>query len=833
MLVLPQDKMQLIPNRTQLRLNPGENEAAESAVVSPAARFSSLAQGGPIPRKETSGHVQSLFEHITSSLKPLNLCGRSGKRMTSASATVQWYCIQFHMSLQHWMIRYSVNPYSMDQVGSLHSGAILTGACCCFFAFAVYHCNRCRWTLPTRLTTMPTQARPELSAQRMFVRNNHEATSGHRSTSSWTGPKSGHIHRPIGNRWIFYFLVLVVCLIPAQTVNVDVRVGGLSAVPPEAPFGAKLCGDREASVPKLEHSDNSRIVKRTYSRAFARAARQGGSYYKGKWRSFQWFQRVPVATVNLPKPRLTVSSQHRLRILTWNAGGLTKPTFQELETFIRDHRLDVIFIQETKWTEEYCWGNRDFSYIHSAGANKLDKVGGVLTIVSTRIAQHADIQFNHVWAGRLLHVRVPAGNTSLDLLNAYQFSANDKPETLTRRQQYLQKLQRCLAGLPRRHSLVLSGDLNTSCEPTATVCGPHVLPIGEYHKQDYHDFLHICEALSLNVLNTWHRPRHKQLATFRFEALSSQIDFVIVRQSQADNEARRAQVLVDFPVAGWREGAKHYPVVTSIPVPKQHWRANAKSPVQQVDLPTVIHDLHHDPQAPRLQAFQATVAATIDPSSDFDKVVLQAALQHYPKPPRPEVAPTQPAELANSARHMWQLFRQMRAQKFSMQGIVAAWKTWVKFSQAHRIHKQRANGRAKARRDELLVQAQEAATKGDLYQMWSVVKRLAPKMKFKRVQPYQHGTIMAPEAEMDWIAQAFGERYGAEHSTSPGPLCRQHPPVQVLTEDVNTALKQLPARKAVPPGVVPSAVWKACADQIAGPLTAAVNEAWSRPTVST
>ena len=288
---------------------------------------------------------------------------------------------------------------------------------------------------------------------------------------------------------------------------------------------------------------------------------------------------------------------------------------------------------------------------------------------------------------------------------------------------------------------------------------------------------------------------------------------------------------MDYPVAGWREGAKHFPVIASVPVPKQHWKADAKTPMQQVDLPSVLHDLHHDPQAPRLQAFQETVAETLNPSSDFDSVVLQAALQHYPRPPRPQVAPTQPAELANSARHMWQLFRQMRTQRFSMQGIMEAWKLWTRFAEAHRLHKQRANRRAKARRDELLAQAQDAATKSDLYQMWSVVKRLAPKTKFRRVQLHKHGNIMAPEAELDWIAQAFGERYGAEHSASPGPLCRQHPPVQVLMTDVKATLQQLPARKAVPPGAVPSALWKACANQLAGPLTVAVNEAWRQPLV--
>ena len=742
----------------------------------------------------------------------------------------KWSCRHPFGYTQPWTYRYNDRQLGMLWVGTLLHGAILAGCHCLI------------WTIHTILsclrmssTTLQTILYEKASTIAVFPQsqlyNSQSATTGYLHTASRTGPKSGRTHQCTKHALLLQLLCLAACMYPVQTVSADARVGGPSAMPPEVPFGTKPRGTREASVPKPEHSDN-RISKRSYKRAYARAARQGGSHYKGQWRPFEWYQRAKLRPVYVPRTTPTADLSHHLRVLTWNAGGLTKPTFQELETFIRDHRLDVIFIQETKWTDEYCWHNHDYSYIHSAGSTKVDKVGGLLTIISTRVAKPTDIQFHHVWAGRLLHVRIPAGNTSLDLLNAYQFSANEKSETQTRRQQYLRCLQRCLAGLPRRHSLILSGDLNTSCEPTPHVCGRHVLPIGEYHKQDYRDFLHICEALSLTVLNSWTRPLHRQLATFRFGALSSQIDFIIVRQAQADNEARKASVLVDFPVAGWREGAKHFPVRADVPVPKRHWKTEACKPVQQVDLQGVIHDLQNAPQAQRLQDFRDTVEQKLSHTSDFDHVVLQAALQHYPKPPKPPAMPTQPAELANSARHMWHLFRQMRAQRFSMQGVFSAWKTWTKFTQAHRLHKQRAQGRAKARRDELLAQAQTAATTGDLYQMWSVVKRLAPKMKFRRVQLHKHGTIMAPEAEVEWIAQAFGDRYGAVHSAPPGPLHRIHSPVQVQVNDVKAALLQLPARKAVPPGAVPSAVWKACAEQIASPLTKAVNQAWSRTAIT-
>ena len=45
-----------------------------------------------------------------------------------------------------------------------------------------------------------------------------------------------------------------------------------------------------------------------------------------------------------------------LRVLTWNAGGLTKQVFQELETYARESGVDIFYIQETRLSD-YNWSN--------------------------------------------------------------------------------------------------------------------------------------------------------------------------------------------------------------------------------------------------------------------------------------------------------------------------------------------------------------------------------------------------------------------------------------------------------------------------------------------
>ena len=656
------------------------------------------------------------------------------------------------------------------------------------------------------------------------------------SKYSRTGPKSGDIHRRHANTSRFSLMLLLTRITTALSVNVDARVASGSMPLSGAPQGAKPNGTREASMPTVAtiNFNTARIQKRTYRRAYARSVRQGGAYYRGQWRDYSWFQPADIRPVYLHKRRLghrPVDRKH-YRVLTWNAGGLSQSVFQELETFVRDAHYDIIFIQETKWSADYNWSNKDYHYVHSAGVHKADKVGGLLTMVSTQLAKPDDLQFLSVHAGRIQHVRFGRGNLQTDLVNVYQHVANEKKATTEHRHSLLQRLQRCLASIPRRNGLIIAGDMNTSCTPMPQVCGTFVLPVGEYHKADHMDFMHLCESMSLCVLNSWTKPDDNNTATFTFGRLSSQIDFVITRQTSATTEAKTARALRDFPVACWRDGAKHHPVEANIPITTHRWHSAPKKPANQVDTDKLIADLKLQQAPDSLKDFRNVVAEQVTQDLDeMEKVVLQAALRYYPRKKQMQQEPTQPQELANSARHMWQLFRQMRSQRFTAQGILQAWQLWVRFSQAHRLHKQRSQTRSKVRRAELLQEAQTAAARGNSHAMWQVVKKLAPKSKSKKVQLYKNGHIMHPDAELDWIASAFGERYGTSFAQAPPNLVRQHPPVLLEVKQVREILLQTPLRKAVPPNALPSVVWRACLDQIIHPLVDKVNQDWQKPEI--
>ena len=152
------------------------------------------------------------------------------------------------------------------------------------------------------------------------------------------------------------------------------------------------------------------------------------------------------------------------------------------------------------------------------------------------------------------------------------------------------------------------------------------------HYKDFRDHQNVVDSLHLCVLNSWCKPRHGQLATFSFGKLSSQIDYLLMRQRQVTPESRRAQVLANFPVAAWREGANHYPVEAYVMVPRTARQLHSQSAQPHIgfDRDTLMQDLRADIPPQALQALQREAAQHITNENDANEVLLQAAQRHYP-----------------------------------------------------------------------------------------------------------------------------------------------------------------------------------------------------------
>ena len=282
----------------------------------------------------------------------------------------------------------------------------------------------------------------------------------------------------------------------------------------------------------------------------------------------------------------------------------------------------------------------------------------------------------------------------------------------------------------------------------------------------------------------------------------------------------------------WREGANHHPVAAVVLMPRRLApHVTQPTPLgRRFNQEKLLQDLRQPVPPLALQQLRQEAGALVTGVDNAGTHLLQVAEKWYPRPPRPDRRPDQPAELANSARHMWDIFKQMRQYRRTAQGIVSAWKVWVQFQKAHRIHKQRSKQRTKQKRDDLLEQAQQSARAGNLFGLWKVVKQLAPKAPRRRLQLHKDGQILSPDEELQWIVQAYGDRYGVGSSEpawtyQPRALLSE---VVIDASDLADVLSRLHPRKAVPRNSVPPVLLKACCSDIAPALASDVNDKWSR-----
>ena len=115
-----------------------------------------------------------------------------------------------------------------------------------------------------------------------------------------------------------------------------------------------------------------------------------------------------------------------------------------------------------------------------------------------------------------------------------------------------------------------------------------------------------------------------------------------------------------------------------------------------------------------------------------------------------------------------------------------------------------------------------------MHRVWATVKALAPKSKPKRLQLHKDGRMLSPTAELQWIVEEFGKRYGSSFSSPAEFPVREHPPVQVQETQVQALLGELQVRKAVPPGAVPSVVWRICSREVSTCALSDFSTRWVR-----
>ena len=575
-----------------------------------------------------------------------------------------------------------------------------------------------------------------------------------------------------------------------------------------------------------------RIRKRAYRRACARATRNGGTYYRGRWMSdpHQGFAHddQPAPTSSKQPTQQKHHGRH-MRVMTYNAGGLGGGLYEELIHYARKVKIDILCVQESQWRFSSTWQVPGFRVVHSGHASTVK--AGVMILIADALASQEQIRFEEIVEGRLLHARVQVGCQNIDILNLYQHALSKDADVYSKRLDLWRALAQCMHQIPERNQLIVMGDFNTTPTPQAGICGPGVW-LKESKAKDVDELDTLLRVHRLCVLNSWSTSRPQ--ITFEFGSIKSQLDLVITRRGNVTAISREATSLRDTQLAAWREGAKHFPVFAMIKVSWQPWwRQTQQKCGPQPNVLAMACAFSQSTPSEALTKFRNQVQASIPDKctiDDINPVLLKAACDHFPKNKEARTHRIEDQTLVEGVSVMWKLFRQMRKQDRSIRGMWNAWKAWARFHRAYKAHKKRCQALKKAWRMDALQRVEEAAHRGDSYAVHKIVRQLAPKVARVSMQLRRDGQMLNPKQELEWLCEFFTDRFRSQEA----PTSDQHTlsqPFSVSLESVERAISLIPLRKSVPRGVAPGVAWRAVADIVTPIIQREIEQLWRGGTI--
>ena len=620
---------------------------------------------------------------------------------------------------------------------------------------------------------------------------------------------------------------------------VMLQFGGVrSAGQPGQCFGHQVAGTGFSMI----HSYPTRYAKRSFNRARRRAAMTGGTMYRGKFMTAAQLDAMQISH-DLPRqrPRPPSSRGKRLKLFSWNCGGLSQ-AFDSCVHWLHENAYDVAVIVETKWSFDSSWTDEAYHYVHSGIKRSGFASSGVLVMISTRLASAQNIRYSAVVTGRMLRVQFPVDSQSsshMEVIALYQHVWDGQAKCLEDRSHILQTLSKTLHEIPARSQIVLAGDFNQTCRPLSRHVGSGV-PTKSHASSDSNDLQTLIAAHQLVALNTW---RSAPAFTFAFGKRQSQIDYIMIRLRDADVEARSSSVLRDFPLNGHLsdDAARHFPVCASIRA-KGHFKSSGVMRNLQCDLQGLANAVQEadDTRLARLRqrvedwcrSHEVPRSPSLVDSylSGMNDMMREAVGDFFPKKHESTCRPWQDQLQTGKAKHMWQLFRIMRQQANTLQGIFQAWRCWAKFSKQHGEYRARARLLRRNARLQLLQDAREAAGRGDTWSLYKIVRRIAPKAPPRKFQVQPKGKLLTVAEEHDALVAYYSALYDTENRAVTQRNITE--PVDISMSDVESAINSIPLRKSVDSRSAPGAAYRACADILTPAVVNVLQVMWGSSSVS-
>eukprot|EP00439_Symbiodinium_sp_Y106_P085084 s123_g27.t1 len=492
-----------------------------------------------------------------------------------------------------------------------------------------------------------------------------------------------------------------------------------------------------------------------------------------------------------------------------------------------------------RWTFSNMWEDPRWFFVHSGSSERDFKQGGVLILVAKHIVDPGSLRFVEPLPGRILWVHFTHRGRPVDLLNFYQHTWRNSERVAQLRHRALDLLTKSIQTISLRSVLIAAGDFNAQCVHQMPHVGPTVMQHAHW-AQDSGEFQSFIEGNDLVALNTFSSlPKSHDCFTYAWGSQKSQLDYIFLRRAHATGPSKQARVHYTFPLIGIRDGGRHYPVCTQVPIAWQPWqRSRGQPPPPQIDRHAIADTLAGVPDA-SVSAFRTAVQSLMQtPGLTLDAMQHQVhhlAVEHFPARRAPEaIKSCQDVQLQGYAARMWSHFHAYRKLRSPSSGatlsvLFRAWHHRALYHSMRAAAKKRSAEFRKLRRDRLFATARTAATSGNLREFYKVVRLLAPHGSKRRFQLCQGGAPLPPERELAIMQKHFEEQF-ASHNAS---LATPEPwecdgPVLVTVAEVQWHLDKLPARKAGAPSTSPGAVWRLCSDLVSPFIAQQLSDSWGQ-----
>ena len=226
-------------------------------------------------------------------------------------------------------------------------------------------------------------------------------------------------------------------------------------------------------------------------------------------------------------PRIR-KEMERWRFATWNVGSMTGRG-RELAEEMGRRSIDVMCVQETKWggnaAKELGGGYKIF---YSGESNKRNGVG---IIISQRWKDNV-VEVKRV-SDRLTVIKLKGGRGIVMIISAYGTQVGCTEEE---KEAFLDDLENMVGEVTESKVLVIAGDLNghvgKDCGGYDRVHGGH--GYGERNEEG-EKILDMAQRKELVVCSTRYRKRDEHLITYSSGGKTSQLDYILVKQSEVKN----------------------------------------------------------------------------------------------------------------------------------------------------------------------------------------------------------------------------------------------------------------------------------------------------------